>query len=142
MKVLLVEDDQLQAQVVKAVLREQKCAVTHVPHGFAALDLLHQESFDIVLTDYFMPNMNGLHLFNEMKKYNIDMPVVLMTSAQDIEIAFNAIKAGITDFITKTLDGSYIEVIKPILIRAINRFNSTKELHEKALSYAWFAPFQ
>ncbi|HBF07015.1 MAG TPA: hypothetical protein DHW71_14480 [Gammaproteobacteria bacterium] len=136
MKVLLVEDDQLQAQVVKAVLREQKCAVTHVPHGFAALDLLHQESFDIVLTDYFMPNMNGLHLFNEMKKYNIDMPVVLMTSAQDIEIAFNAIKAGITDFITKTLDGSYIEVIKPILIRAINRFNSTKELHEKALSYA------
>ena len=42
MKVLLVEDDQLQAQVVKAVLREQKCAVTHVPHGFAALDLLHQ----------------------------------------------------------------------------------------------------
>lgn len=83
-KVLYAEDDRIQSVVVSSLLSQAGFAVTHVENGRSALNALCNAAFDVILTDNYMPEMNGVELLSEMRLRNIDVPLVLMTSAQDM----------------------------------------------------------
>ena len=120
-KVLYAEDDRIQAVVVSSLLTQAGFTVTHVDNGRAALSAVCNAPFDVILSDNYMPGINGVELLSEMRSHNINVPLVLMTSAHDMQLVFSAVRAGADDFISKDMKGQYLELIAPVLNRACDR---------------------
>jgi CheY-like chemotaxis protein len=84
MKVLLLEDTKELAGVVKMIL-EDYCEIVHVENGVEGLRQLRDfKEFDLIVSDYQMPRMNGLEFIQELRKNNKAIPVILFTSWFDI----------------------------------------------------------
>lgn len=78
-RLLLVDDEPLVGQSMARVLRRRGWAVTFEGDGASALARAAQEAFDVVLTDYSMPGMNGLELARALKESGFSAPILLMT---------------------------------------------------------------
>jgi DNA-binding NtrC family response regulator len=63
--------------------------------------LVREEDFDLVITDLKMPGMDGMELFDELRDMKPEIPVIIITAYGSPEIAGEALKKGVTDFITK-----------------------------------------
>lgn len=76
---IVVDDDDLVRRTVCFMLSALDFDVTEAPSGKNALRVLSESKFDLVITDLFMPEFDGLELILEIKKMALDTPVVLMT---------------------------------------------------------------
>jgi DNA-binding NtrC family response regulator len=102
--ILVVDDELAQRELVSGFLKKQGFNVTSAESGERALELFHQESFDLVLTDQKMPNMSGLDLLQGIHAINPETAIVLMTAYGSIEAAVSSIKGGAIDYLTKPLN--------------------------------------
>ncbi|MGE0086020.1 MAG: response regulator [Desulfococcaceae bacterium] len=112
-RILLAEDDPTNQEVFVNILEYEGHAVTAVANGKAALDILSRESFDIILMDVQMPEMDGLEATRIIRKKNPDIPIIALTAhayQQDREIC---LAAGMDDYISKPVNRSdFIAVIR------------------------------
>lgn len=101
-RILVVEDTASTALLIQRILRERGHRVRHVANGALALERLHQEPFDLVVTDLQMPEMPGLELVERMRAELPDPPPIVvqtvLTTADDRE---RAITAGADDYLPK-----------------------------------------
>ena len=79
LSVMLVEDDEVIRINIAHILRLMGCTVLSAEDGLKGLELFLKTKFDLVLTDYDMPKMNGMDLATCIKEMTSDTPVVLMT---------------------------------------------------------------
>jgi DNA-binding NtrC family response regulator len=89
-----------------------------------ALQRLHDTSFDAVLTDLRMPDMNALDFLREVRSRALPVPVVIVTGRGDEETAVAALKLGAYDYIVKRDD--YVTQLPYALDNAIDRFHLTQ----------------
>jgi DNA-binding NtrC family response regulator len=66
-----------------------------------ALKILTEKDVDLVISDLKMPGLDGMELFDEVKDIRSDIPVIIITAYGSLEIADEAMKKGVADFITK-----------------------------------------
>jgi DNA-binding NtrC family response regulator len=92
--------------------------VVGAPDASAALQLLHEQSFDLVLTDIRMPGMSGLELFRAIRSVRPDMPVIMMTAFAAETLIDQAIQEGVFAVLPKPFD---IEHVVFALSRALSR---------------------
>ena len=76
---IVVDDDEIVRAAVSFMLRALNFDVAETSHGEVALKLLSERTFDLVVTDLFMPEFDGLELILGIKKLAIGTPIVLMT---------------------------------------------------------------
>ncbi|GBC91564.1 Cyclic di-GMP phosphodiesterase response regulator RpfG [bacterium HR15] len=131
-RVLIVDDDTLVRDTLRFVLEDAGYDVWATAHGADALTVLERQPIDIVLSDIFMPGMNGFDLLKQIRQRCPDVPVILVTGFGNIEMARQALKEGATDFITKPYNVHEI----PILIeRNLTRYtlesSRTRDLQEE-----------
>ena len=69
-----------------------------------ALEAFGNDSFDLVLSDIVMPEMDGIRLLSELRSEDPDVPVIMVTAMHDISIALEAIRAGAYDYILKPFE--------------------------------------
>ena len=112
--ILVVDDELTSIAILKKVLIDAGHNVTTVSEPQSALEQTHQYKFDIMLTDFNMPNMNGIELTQEVLKIESDLIVILITAFATIRSAVEAIRIGAFDYLTKPID-------KEELLLAINR---------------------
>ena len=99
---ILVVDDELSIrELLKMILTRQGFQVTLAADGPEGLEKIRQSSFEIILCDVMMPQMNGLEFLAMVKKINPDIEVLLMTGHGDITMAVEAMKKGAFDFVQK-----------------------------------------
>ena len=79
MRILVADDEPFVLDLIAMVLKEAGHAVKAVRDGREALSLLHLETFDVVITDLAMPNLDGLALAKEVKSAYPGVKVVLLT---------------------------------------------------------------
>jgi DNA-binding NtrC family response regulator len=105
-KNILIVDDELDLLLLlkRSLEPELDCHVTTAPSGRKALQLMQQQSFDLVLTDIKMPEMDGMELLDIIKRRHPELTVLLMTAFGRIDLAVEAMKNGAYDFITKPFD--------------------------------------
>ena len=72
--------------------------------GRLALEAFRNDTFDLVLSDIVMPEMDGLKLLTELRAEDPDVPVIMVTAMHDISIALEAIRAGAYDYILKPFE--------------------------------------
>ncbi|MCX7985168.1 MAG: response regulator [Bacteroidetes bacterium] len=128
--ILLVDDDDFFSDVIARQLEEElHHKVTIASNGREAEKLLisGKHHFDIILTDYEMPDVNGLELLRWIQEHKIETPVVMLTAAGSESIAVEAMKLGAYDYIRKEhLDLHHLGVV----------IHGTHERHELRIARA------
>jgi CheY-like chemotaxis protein len=80
LRILVVDDDAGICQSLKDLLEAERCCVDTAASGVGAMESLHRQRFDLVLSDVVMPDMDGYQLYQTVKQTTPELPVVLMTA--------------------------------------------------------------
>jgi two-component system response regulator HydG len=100
----LVDDEAGARLALQQLLKSQDYEVDQAGDGAAALEQIAEGAPDIVITDLDMPTMNGMQLLLELQERNRDLPVIVLTSATELQSAVTAMRAGAADYITKPVE--------------------------------------
>ena len=103
-KILVVDDEEAIREVVSTLLEAQGYRVTIAENGRKGLEAFRRDTFDLVLSDIVMPEMDGMKLLSELRQDDPDVPVIMVTAMHDISIALEAIRAGAYDYILKPFE--------------------------------------
>jgi putative nucleotidyltransferase with HDIG domain len=126
-KVLVVDDEEAIREVISTLLQAQGFECTTSSNGKLGLEAFRKDTFDLVLSDIVMPEMDGLKLLNELRLDDPDVPVIMVTAMHDISIALEAIRAGAYDYILKPFekDQLYLSVRRALEHRSLVLENRT-----------------
>ncbi|MGB4063372.1 MAG: response regulator [Azonexus sp.] len=100
-KVLVVDDMTAIRQVIMAHLKSVGCEPLGVSSGRVALDLLARRPFDLVLSDWNMPGMDGTQLVTAIRARNKTIPIVMVTAEGDPKLLETLRELGISGYIIK-----------------------------------------
>lgn len=104
-KILVAEDELTNSILLKRLLTKAGYSVVTVSNGLDALQLLEREAFDAILTDWMMPNMDGIELIRKVRESIKPMPLIIMITALVSEGARTyALESGADDYIAKPID--------------------------------------
>ncbi|WP_420473709.1 response regulator [Noviherbaspirillum sp. ST9] len=101
MRILLVEDDVMIGDGVRASLRQDGYVVDWVRTGRAADAALTAEEFDLVLLDLGLPGMDGIDVLRQLRARKKNTPVIVITARDDIEDRIMGLDAGADDYVVK-----------------------------------------
>lgn len=104
--VLVVDDEPLLLRAYRRMLEGHGFEVHTAADGAAAVAMLAGKRFEAILSDISMPGMDGLALLREVRKRDLDVPVVLMTGSPALETAMAALDNGALRYLVKPVDGS------------------------------------
>ena len=104
MTVLVVDDDPSIRDALAQLLRSEGYSVASAEDGVAALEQLNDAPADLVITDLDMPRMGGLELLKRLRDEGRGLPVIVVTSAEELSSAIAAMRAGADDYLTKPID--------------------------------------
>ena len=121
-QVLLVEDNHEMRVFIKSLLVPYM-KVVEAPNGKKALQLIQNRSFDLILSDVMMPEMDGMELLDAIKsdeklKW---LPIIMITAKGDIETKITALQEGVNDYVQKPFLAS------ELLARVLNILNNARE---------------
>lgn len=132
-RVLVIEDSEIDYRIVEGHLKNAKGINFHISRAeqlVGGLEHLTRECVDIVLLDLMLPDSQGLETVRSVRAGAPEVPIVILTSAEDERIAFSAIRQGAQDYLVKR------EVDSELLVRstryAIERQRLLKELEQLA----------
>jgi DNA-binding response OmpR family regulator len=100
-KVLIVDDEPVIIQLITSLLSAKGHACATEKNGMDALNRYNKESFDAVITDIMMPEMDGLTLTRKITAQDGVVPVMVITGFTEEHTAEDALDAGASDFIEK-----------------------------------------
>ena len=102
--ILVIDDERSIRNTLKEILEYEKFTVDLAEHGVEGLDMYKKGSYDIVLCDIKMPEMDGLEVLEKIFQEEGDAQVIMISGHGNIDNAVDAIKKGAYDFIEKPLD--------------------------------------
>lgn len=100
-KILLVDDEENFLEIMSERMRSRGMEVTTTTSAAEALQKVEEESFDAVVLDLIMPEMNGLEVLKAIKEKRPELEVILLTGYPTVEKAIEAGNYGALDFIEK-----------------------------------------
>ncbi|HZS12839.1 MAG TPA: response regulator [Nitrospirales bacterium] len=123
--ILIVDDDTALLQALPETVRTRidRVVVDTCDSARAALDLIAQRDYDVIITDIKMPAMDGLVLLGEIKKMRPQTPTLLITGHGEHELAVQGLRGGAYDFIQKPIDRDYFiaSVGRALKVRELSR---------------------
>jgi len=103
MRLILVEDDNMIAEIISHSLKDANYAVDRVGDGDAALTALSCHSYDVVLLDLSLPKKDGLDVLSILRKNN-NVPVIIITARDSLNERISGLDLGADDYLLKPFD--------------------------------------
>jgi len=105
-KILIIEDEEPIRRVLVRILTDEDSSfeIHEASDGKKGLDLIKNDSYDLVLCDIKMPKVDGIELLQRTRKTNSTIPFIMLTGHGNIETAVESMKLGAYDFISKPPD--------------------------------------
>ncbi|MDX2469612.1 MAG: sigma-54 dependent transcriptional regulator [SAR324 cluster bacterium] len=103
-KILIVDDEVSQTELLEGFLSKKGYTVTTTNNPEKALVLIRGQEFDLLISDFRMPQMNGLDLIKGVRAIDPEVSMVMISAYGSIETAVDVIKSGANDFLTKPID--------------------------------------
>jgi len=105
-KILIIEDEEPIRRVLVRILKDEDSSfeINEASDGKKGLDLIKNDSYDLVLCDIKMPKVDGIELLQRTRKTNSTIPFIMLTGHGNIETAVESMKLGAYDFISKPPD--------------------------------------
>lgn len=101
MRILIVEDEVGIANFLQQGLEEEAFDVRVAHSGTKGLELALQESFDLILLDWMLPEISGLEICKTIRKTNIEIPILFLTAKDTLQETIEGLKSGANDYIKK-----------------------------------------
>ena len=106
---VIVDDEKTQLRALESFLQRRQFRVFTAESGEQALEILKENTIDLVLSDFKMPGWSGLVLLRKIKELNPEIEVVIITAYGGVEDAVEIMKAGAYDYLTKPIDLNELE---------------------------------
>ncbi|MCP4722842.1 MAG: response regulator [Desulfobacteraceae bacterium] len=103
-KVLLVDDEKEFLEIMSERMEARGMVVTTTESADKALSLIEKESFDAIIMDFQMPEMDGMEALKAIKNKKPELQIILLTGYATVEKTVEAMKIGATDFLEKPAD--------------------------------------
>lgn len=128
-KLILIDDDVAVTNYLMVFLIQTgKYEPTVVNDPRTVPDILAKEQFDAMLLDMDMPHLSGMDIIKHIDERGIDLPVVVLTGVNDVDLAVQSLKLGVFDYLTKPVDDDHLlEVINKAITHGTTKY-SIKEL--------------
>ena len=104
MQLLLVEDDRPLATSLRQALSKSGYAVNHVEKGEQALHAIRAERPDLVVLDVGLPDIDGISVLKQLRKDDMELPVLLLTARDTVEDKVNGLDSGADDYLAKPFE--------------------------------------
>jgi len=123
-KILIIDDDTYICDLLNNYLARNGYETVSAYKGKEALKKIIDTTFDLVLCDFRLPDMDGMEVLNTVKSKNDNIPVIIMTAYADIKTAVKAIKSGAFDYVAKPIQHEEIlRIIKRALASSSGSVN-------------------
>jgi two-component system OmpR family response regulator len=128
-RLLLIEDDEQMAQLLQRFLKEHGMQVAHVTRPSQALAMLAVESFDLIVLDLSLPEMDGLMLCRKIRESS-DVHIIISSARSDLDDKLTGLENGADDYLPKPYDPrELLARIKTVLRR---QGNGTEEAEHES----------
>lgn len=120
-KILIIDDDKDICEYMHLLLSQSGYEVNTETSPRKALELLKEEEFHVVILDIMMPELNGMEVLEEIRKFDSDIAIIIFTGYPSVDTAVMSMKYNVSDYIKKPFD--------------VDEFNKTLEkiLRDKGL---------
>lgn len=138
LSILCVEDDEIIMQMYKSVFsmifKEVYCA----KDGIEGVEIFENNTIDIVLTDYLMPKQNGLEMSAVLREIDESIPIILVTSMDNVEVLREAISLHTTSFLSKPFTSTSLLSVFNVAVKSILAERTMKREQKKLLDYSQY----
>src|SRR5216684_1127089 len=129
MHILVVEDEQRLAYLLRRVLLEERHTVDVAYDGPGGLDLALSDSYDVVTLDLMLPGIDGLEICRQMRQERIATPVLMLTARGAVEDRVTGLNVGADDYLVKPFAmEELLARINALLRRRDRRFDELPQL--------------
>ena len=104
MRILIVEDDSLLGDGIRAGLSQNGYAADLVEDGEAAETAMMTNEYELIVLDLGLPKRSGLEVLKRMRAREVDTPVIILTAQDSVEDRINGLDSGADDYLTKPFD--------------------------------------
>lgn len=125
MKILLIEDDCYTRELISATLLTHRYAVDAIADGKAGLDLATQWTYDLILLDLLLPDLNGIEVCRRLRAQNCQTPVLMLTQKDTTEDIVAGLDAGADDYLAKSSDSAQLLARVRALLRRSRNVSSS-----------------
>lgn len=115
MRILLIEDDKSVADFIVKGLSENNHVVDHQTDGKEGLFFATTESYDVMIIDRMLPNIEGLTIIRTLRASNIKTPVIILSAMADVEQRVEGLQSGADDYLVKPFAFSELQARIEIL---------------------------
>ena len=129
-RLLVVDDEEALLRATARLMTAAGYDVTIATNGKRAVDLLAEATYDVILSDISMPELDGIQLLRSVRQKDSDVPVILMTGAPDVATAVLAVAHGAFQYLTKPVDA---EDLKAAVEHAV-RLHQMARIKREALT--------
>lgn len=141
LKVLIVDDDELELELIADRLTTAGYEVTVASDGEQALDLLVKRWFPVVITDWEMPNLSGVQFAERLRSRGVDDTYIIMLTVRDSGLDYErGYAAGVDDYLTKKLPDAELLARVQSAFRTLALRRSLKEARSALQSAATLDP--
>ena len=136
LKILIIDDDKVDSiAIVRSISRSD--IIAEVESAYSAkegFEKMESMTYDLIFLDYMMPDLDGIHILKKLRDLGVETPIIFITSQGDEKIASQAILAGASDYMPKTLltsDGISHSIRNAIKLYESQNFRKQAELELK-----------
>ncbi len=131
---ILIVDDESDIRGILMDYLEDLGEVVGAENGSLAVRALEEQRFDLVISDYNMPGMNGLELLRHLNSRGADIPLIWITGRSSRELVVEAWKEGVFDYFEKPFD---LEEIRKSVISALSLADPLKSADPEPVKTPW-----
>lgn len=128
-KILVVEDDNSLKRLFCKTLEKNNFHTFPAGNASEALNILDNETIDLIITDIMMPGMDGFSFIRQLRDANIDLPVLIITAKSDILDKQVGFQSGADDYMVKPID------IHEMVLRVNALLRRVKSVSERRLTF-------
>ncbi len=112
-RILVVDDNDMNLEVIDGLLIDTQISITTAESGAECIDILRENSFDIIFLDQMMPGMSGAQTLSQIREQHLsdDTPIIALTADAIVGARENYIKEGFTDYLSKPVMYKALETI-------------------------------
>ena len=109
--IVIIDDEKSQVDALAGYFKKKGFTISAAFNGTDGVKIVENEVVDLVISDFKMPDMNGIDVLNNVKAINPEVSVIIMTAFGSIDNALEAMHAGATDYLTKPVDLDQLQIV-------------------------------
>lgn len=126
--ILIIDDDDRIRLLLKKYLKKEGFLVSKVSNAIEGEELLKEIKFDMIIVDRMMPGKSGVEFIKDIRKQNIEIPIIMLTAVNEIESKLEVLSEGADDYLSKPFEPKELLLRIKNILKRIDRKNADEKI--------------